>query len=87
MLELDLAELTQGNKKMYLRVLEPASAKLQLWSASPSAYYETPNPGSIILGFEVKSARSESIPITVLFCDDLSKINAVKSVKQLKDWK
>jgi hypothetical protein len=87
MLSGNLAELTQGGKKMYLRVLEPAAVKLQLWSANPSYSYEIANPGYGILGFEIKNSSSQKIPITVLFSDDLNKLNAVKNVQPLKDWK
>lgn len=83
----NLAELTQGDKKMYMRVMEPAAAKLELWSASPSYFYELPNPGNIILGFEIRNSISQKVPMSVVFSDDLNKLKALQSVKPLKEWK
>lgn len=47
------AELTKDGKKLVLRVDEPASVTMKTWSTQPSHAYDSPNPGTSMVGFEV----------------------------------
>ncbi|MBW3628515.1 MAG: heparinase II/III-family protein [Gemmatimonadetes bacterium] len=51
------AVLRQGGKLLTLRVLAPASARLQLFdSERPPAEHDSPNPGTRMIGFTVDAA-------------------------------
>jgi hypothetical protein len=51
------AVLRQGGKELTVRVLAPASARLQLFDTeTPPAEHDSPNPGTRMLGFMVDAS-------------------------------
>ena len=81
------AELTQDDKKYYVKVVEPANVQLQTWTAEPASSYERRNPGISLLGFNINKTKAEKIAISVVFSDDNNKILPINKLAALKDWK
>jgi hypothetical protein len=56
------AELTKNGKKLTIKVAEPVNVKMKTWSTAPAHDYDSPNPGTIVVGFEaVLPANSKSV--------------------------
>ena len=47
------AELTRDGKVLTLRVREPAMVTMKTWSTTPTHASDSPNPGTMMVGFEV----------------------------------
>ena len=79
----NIIELSQNNKKMYLRVITKSKILLKTWSTEPVNSYDAENPGTIRVGFEAQLAANETSDFSVIF----SPTNEKMSVKPLIDWK
>lgn len=80
------ATLTRNGKKLFLRVDSPSGITLKTWSTQPTTTYDAPNPGTILVGFEVSLKAKEENQFTVLLIPEKSKNKAKDKVKPLKDW-
>jgi hypothetical protein len=47
------AELTRNGQVLTLRVTEPAMVTMKTWTTTPTHAYDSPNPGTTMVGFEV----------------------------------
>lgn len=47
------ATFTRDGKQLYFRVDEPLGVVITTWSTDPGTYYDAPNPGTVLVGFEV----------------------------------
>ena len=79
------AELTQNGKKLQIKVVEPANITLKTWTTQPSHDYDAPNPGTILVGFEVKIPANSSVSLGVLLIPEGAIVK--QKLLPLKDWK
>jgi hypothetical protein len=79
----NVIELSQNNKKMYLRVITKSKILLKTWSTEPVNSYDAENPGTIRVGFEAQLAANETSDFSVIFSPTNEKI----IVRPLIDWK
>lgn len=80
------AELTQGGKKLFLKVQEPADVSLKTWTTVPTHDYDAPNPGTVMVGFEVKIPSKQMKCFSVLLIPEASIGKSIPKLKSLKDW-
>jgi len=81
------AELIQNGKKLLLKVQEPASITLITWSTKPTNDYDEENPGTTMVGFEIKQQERVKIPLTVLLVPG-GYYNSVRNkIPPLSEWK
>lgn len=80
------AELTKDGKKLLLRVEEPAGISMQTWPTTPTHSYDAPNPGTTLVGFDVKLPAGGNGAITVLLIPGNAS-KATKKVQPLGSWK
>lgn len=79
------ATLTQKNKRLTLRVVEPAGAELKTWPTDPPpAEIDAPNPGTRLIGFEVKIPAGTPTRLVVELVPD--GVQAKVAVKPLAEW-
>jgi hypothetical protein len=80
------AVLTQDGKTLTIRVEQPASIVMQTWSTDSPREYDERNPGTIIVGFEIKVPASSSAAMNVLLIPGSNK-TTVKPIQPLAAWK
>ena len=78
-------ELKKDGKQLKLEVAEPAEATMKTWSTDPTTEYDKPNPGTILVGFEVNVPAETSVALTVKLIPQSAKNTSAK-VPELKDW-
>jgi hypothetical protein len=60
------AELSSKGKKLILRIQEPTNISIKTWSTQPSTDYDSPNPGTVLVGFETTLPANSSHTLNVL---------------------
>ena len=80
-----MAQLSQNNKTLQIKVVEPANVTITTWSTTPNHDYDAPNPGTIRVGFEITIPANSKCPITVLLVPEGVKENNNK-ILALKNW-
>ena len=80
------AELTKDGKKLIVQVQEPAEVTLKTWSTEPPHDYDTPNPGTTLLGFEVTIPANAKGALTVLLIPEKAVMKATQPVQPLAGW-
>jgi hypothetical protein len=81
------AELSQNGKKLHLKVIQPAGAVLKTWSTDPGHEYDAPNPGTMLVGFEVNVPANTKVDLSVLLVPDGVVLKKEPSVPKLSNWK
>lgn len=79
------AILEKDGKQLTIRVDEPANAVITTWSSQPTTDYDAPNPGTILIGFEVILPAGSTAGMQVKLIPASSGTEALFS-KQLEDW-
>ncbi len=81
------AELTKDGKKLLLQVKEPASVTMKTWSTEPTHDYDAPNPGTTLVGFEVKIPANSKAALSVLLVPSgAAGKAATATVEPLANW-
>jgi len=80
------AELTQHNKSLLLKVVEPSSITLTTWSTQPPHHYDAENPGTTLVGFEMSQPAKSNVSFTVLMIPQDSIKIMEKKVSPLSEW-
>ena len=81
----DRAELTLNGKKLSLIVEGTAPVEVRTWVTDPPPHdYDTPNPGTVIIGFLSHIGAGEKATFNVYLVPDGA---AIKPVKSLAEWK
>jgi hypothetical protein len=80
------AVLTKDGKTLTLEVMEPARVELKTWPTEPTHDYDAPNPGSVLMGFEVKLPPNSRTAISVSLVPGSAAKPAVKPVAPLAQW-
>ena len=79
------ALLTIDDKQLTVRVDEPANITLTTWSSQPTADYDAPNPGTILLGFETELPANASAVFQIMLIPASSATEATFA-KSLDSW-
>jgi hypothetical protein len=80
------AELTKDGKKILLQVDEPAGVTIRTWSTDPPHEYDAPNPGTVLVGFELKVSANTKTAIVVRLIPEKSANQPVQAMKPLQEW-
>jgi hypothetical protein len=80
------AELTKDGKKLLLKVQEPATVTMKTWSTDPPHDYDAPNPGTTLVGFEVKLPSNAKSAISVVLIPGGDANNVNKKIEPLERW-
>lgn len=80
------AELTKNGKKLILQLQEPATVMMRTWSTEPVHDYDAANPGTIMVGFEVKIPANTKSALTVLLIPEGSANMQAPKVQPLLQW-
>jgi len=80
------AELTKNGKKLILHVQEPATVNMKTWSTEPVHDYDAANPGTTLVGFEVKVPANTKMSLTVLLIPESSAGVTMPKVLPLQQW-
>lgn len=81
------AELTQGDKKLLLKVLAPGKVSMKTWSTDPPNSYDAPNPGTIMVGFEVTLPANSAHTLEVHLVPQGPKMRSTHASTALNSWK
>lgn len=80
------AELTKNGKKLTLMVQEPATVTMKTWSTDPPHDYDAPNPGTTLVGFEVKLPPNTISAISVALIPQGAEQKASQKIQPLQSW-
>ena len=78
-------ELKKNGKKLKIEVTEPAKVTMKTWPTTPLHDYDAPNPGTILVGFEVKIPANTNATLLVKLIPQSAGKTSVK-IPELKDW-
>lgn len=78
--------LTKDGKKMFLKVNTSAQVSMKTWSTEPATAYDAPNPGTTLIGFEMKLKPNQKQSVQVLLIPDPEKNGKIKFEKGLESW-
>lgn len=80
------AELTKDGKRLVLRVSEPATVTMKTWSTVPLHAYDSPNPGTSMVGFEVTLPAHASTALNVLLLPEAAAGRVIAPSAALTRW-
>ena len=80
------ADLFKNGKKLTIKISEPSGIKMKTWSTIPTQSYDAPNPGTIMVGFEVKIPRNTNAVLNVLLLPEGAVENTSYTGKSLDMW-
>lgn len=80
------AILTIGDKTLYLKVKGSEDIAIRTWSTDPTAEYDSPNPGTTIVGFETTLPKNTSASFEVLLVPSKADAKATFVNEPLANW-
>lgn len=80
------ALLRQEGKTMRLTVLTDAKVQLRTYSTAPQADYDTPNPGTRMIGFEVTLSSGQTVRTAVLLSPPTAPAETSVDLQPLLQW-
>ena len=80
------AELTKDGKKLLLQVDKPAGVVIKTWSTDPPHEYDAPNPGTVLVGFELKVPANTKMALIVRLIPEKSANRTMQPIKPLREW-
>ncbi len=78
--------LTKEGHSLTLQVNSPTKVVLKTWSTDPTTTYDAPNPGKILVGFEIQLAANQKQDVQVLLIPGSVDAKNVKFEKALGNW-
>ncbi len=78
--------LTRDGHQLVLKVNSPEKVIMKTWSTAPTTSYDAPNPGKILVGFEMQLKAGQKQTIQVLLIPGSVKPEEVKFEKSLDKW-
>ena len=81
----NVIELKKDGKKLKIEVAEPAQVTIKTWPTTPSNDYDTPNPHTVLVGFEVRIPANTSATFVVKLIPQSAK-SASSKIPELKNW-
>jgi hypothetical protein len=80
------AQLVKEGKMLTLQVQQPATVEIKTWPTDPPGAYDAPNPGTVLVGFEVKLPQNARETISVLLIPEGAGKHVGKEGTPLKEW-
>jgi hypothetical protein len=80
------AELTKNGKKLLLQVNSPATVEMKTWTTEPPNSYDAANPGTIMVGFEVKVPAGSNAVLEVSLIPQKAIGKTTKKLPALASW-
>jgi hypothetical protein len=80
-----MATLTQNNKSLKLSAACNYPVQSKTWNTDPTHFYDAPNPGTAIVGFEVKVPPHSQCNLSVSFVSGDDNTDVVQS-RPLSQW-
>lgn len=81
------AELTKDGKKLMLQVQSPIKVSMKTWSTDPPNSYDAPNPGTVLVGFEMTVPANTKTAFNVQLLPGNAAGKATKNIEPLGNWK
>ncbi len=78
-------ELSKNGKKLTLKLQQPLGVDFKTWSTDSPAAYDSRNPGTTLVGFEIKVPANTKMDIVVALLPDRHNTSLVKT-KKLSSW-
>jgi len=82
----NMATLTHGDKKLFLKVQGPENLQMMTWSTAPTTTYDPENPGTIMVGFECEVPVVTSESFEVILVPERFEAEADFTNISLDDW-
>jgi hypothetical protein len=80
------AELTKNGKSLMLEVEGHQNIIMKTWSTDPPNSYDAPNPGTTLVGFEVKLPAGSKTALNVKLIPMSAGKIGEKKIKDLENW-
>ncbi|HTE27545.1 heparinase II/III domain-containing protein [Flavitalea sp.] len=87
MISANSAELTKDGKKLILQVNTTGKVTMKTWSTDPPNSYDAPNPGTILVGFEVILPPNSENVLEVTLAPQKANRTPIKKSAALVSWK
>jgi hypothetical protein len=81
------AELTKDGKKLILQVNATGKVTMKTWSTDPPNSYDAPNPGTVLVGFEVILPPNSENVLEVTLAPQKADMKPLKKSGALSSWK
>lgn len=78
--------LSKDGKKLVLKVNTPAEVTMKQWSTAPTTNYDAANPGTTLVGFELRLEPRQDLAIQVLLIPGSADGGQIKFEKALVNW-
>lgn len=78
--------LSNGGKKLVLKINTPSEIAMKTWSTEPTTNYDAPNPGTTLVGFELKLEPNQKQAVQVLLIPGSLEEKNVEFEKALGTW-
>jgi len=78
-------ELKKDGKRLKIVVAEPTRVTMKTWPTTPTHDYDAPNPGTVLVGFEVKVPANASTTLLVKLIPQSARSTSTK-IPELKAW-
>lgn len=78
--------LTKEDKQLVLKVNSSSEVTMKIWTTQSTNSYDAPNPGTTLVGFEMKLKPHQKQALQVLLIPDPEKNKKVKFEKALENW-
>ncbi|TCC88732.1 heparinase [Pedobacter frigiditerrae] len=82
----DSAKLTMDGKDLFLRVTGVDDVTFKTWKTEPKNDYDAQNPGTCIVGYEVKLKPNTKYALNVTLASDSSEKSVVANNMSLNNW-
>lgn len=79
-------ELTQAGKKLYFKVEAPGQVVMKTWSTESPHFYDAPNPGTVLVGFEMVLPSKTTTTIRVSLVPENVKTIDHSGIPPLDQW-
>jgi hypothetical protein len=80
------AQLTQGGKKLILKVLGGGDVKMRTWSTKSDNEFDADNSGTVLVGFETKLKAKKTGGHTVMLLLESASGSEKKRIPRLASW-
>ena len=79
-------ELTKNGRKLDVKVISPSRAELKTTSTVPPNSYDTPNPGTTLVGFEIVVPANSKEDLVILLLPEGAVENEIITTIGLESW-
>lgn len=79
--------LTKDGKKLVLKVDTNLPVNMKTWSTTPTTTYDAQNPGTVLVGFELKLEAGQKTAFQVELIPETTDEKSTGFKKKLTDWK